>query len=243
MRTGLITDVHGNLPALEVVLDRLRRAGIDRLVCLGDVVGYGAQPDECVSIVREHAVECVLGNHDAAVSGRVRFEYARAEGRMLVDFATSVLSASNKAWLRARPLIAHDGDVAFCHGAPLRPQEFHYVLSLGQATALTAGWDELRRITFIGHSHVERSYRLWPGGATELLTGRLRIVPGFRYVVNVGSVGQPRDRDPRAAAAIYDDRQEAVEFYRVPYDIETAASRIRAAGIPEVFAQRLYAGW
>lgn len=243
MRTGIISDVHGNLPALEAILDRLQRGGVDRILSLGDVVGYGAQPEACVRIVRDVASESCLGNHDAAISSRLGVRYAAAEGQRLVEHARGDLSRKSLRWLAQRPIRVAENDATYCHGAPPSPEEFRYVLSLRQARALLSCFDELPPVTFMGHSHLERSFRLWPGGVTELIAGRIRVDSGRRYVVNVGSVGQPRDRDPRAAAAIFDHRRGTVEFVREPYDVAAAASRIRAAGLPESFARRLFLAW
>lgn len=186
MRTGIISDVHGNLPALEAILRRLQEVGVDRLLSLGDLVGYGAQPDEVVRRVRELVAESVLGNHDAVVTGRMRFQFARDEGRRMVDHVRRALSRESVDWLRARPLVHAEGDALYCHGAPLEPEEFRYILSLAQATRLAASFASLPPVTFIGHSHFERSYRLWEGGAAEILTRELHLDEPFRYLVNVG---------------------------------------------------------
>lgn len=243
MRTGIISDIHGNLPALDAVMARLQDLGVDRLISLGDLVGYGAQPDEVVRRVRDAVTESVLGNHDAVVSGRMRFQFARDEGRRMVDHVRKSLSRESLDWLRARPLVHSEGDAFYCHGAPLEPEEFRYVLSLAQATRVADSFPTLPPVTFIGHSHFERSYRLWDGGAAEVLTSELRLDESYRYLVNVGSVGQPRDRDPRAAAAIYDSERRTVTFVRAAYDISEAARRIREVGLPEMFARRLFSGW
>lgn len=243
MRTGLITDIHGNLPALEAVLARIQAFGVDRILSLGDLVGYGAQPEEVVGRVREIAVESVLGNHDAVAAGRMKFQFARDEGRRMVDFVRRALSRGSLDWLSARPLLHSEPDALYCHAAPLEPDEFRYILSLGQATQVARQASSLPPVTFMGHSHFERSYRMWDGGATEILTRELRLTPEHRYLVNVGSVGQPRDRDPRAAAAVYDSERRTVTFLRVPYDVDEAVRRIRAAGLPEIFARRLFVGW
>ena len=242
-RTGIISDVHGNIQALEAVLRALEKAGVERLICLGDVVGYGADPELCVQRLRREVDESLLGNHDAATCGRSRVRYAREEGRRIVEYSREQLSDESLRWLRARPLRLREGDVEFVHGRPDEPAEFRYVLSLDQASALSESFASLSGLSFVGHSHVEHSYRLWPGGATEILTDRLVVGGPWKYLVNVGSVGQPRDRDPRAAAAVYDRRRGVVEFLRASYDINAAAGRIREAGLPEIFARRLYSGW
>jgi len=243
VRTGIITDVHGNVLALEAILARLHEVGVDRLVSLGDLVGYGAEPDEVVTRVRGLVDESVLGNHDAVVTGRMRFQFARDEGRRMVDHVRRSLSRESIDWLRARPFVHGEGEAVYCHGAPLEPEEFRYVLSLAQATRLAGSYASLPAVTFIGHSHFERSYRLWETGAVEVIARELRLDPRFRYVVNVGSVGQPRDRDPRAAAAVFDSERRTVTFVRAAYDVVEAARRIRRAGLPEMFARRLFSGW
>ena len=242
VRTGIISDVHGNEAALDAVLRALHARAVDRILSLGDIVGYGGDPEACVARVRTVVAESTLGNHDAAAAGVVKFEAVSAEGEVLLRQARESLSQDSLAWLRKRPFVHDEGGVRYCHGDPLIPEAFRYVLTVEQATELTPYWSELPALSFIGHSHVERSFRLWPNGAAEVLSTRLRLDGRHKYVVNVGSVGQPRDRDPRAAAAIYDDEKRTVTFLRVEYDVAHAAARIRRAGLPEFFASRIFRG-
>ncbi len=242
MRIGLISDVHANLEALQAALAVFDREPVDFLACLGDVVGYGAQPNECCELVRRRADVTILGNHDAAVCGRMDYSYYRAAARNALDLHARVLSAENLAWLRSLPYAHRVGDVTFCHGSPVALEEFEYVFLLEQVRELRRRFDELSPVTFIGHSHLCKSFAFDRDTAEEVLNTRFRCEPTRRYVVTVGSVGQPRDYDSRACCAIYDTEARWFEYHRVSYDVEAAARKIVAADLDAAFGKRLFLG-
>lgn len=242
MRTALLTDLHANLESLTALLEECDRRHVDRLVCLGDTVGYGADPNACVDLVRSLADAAVLGNHDAAVAGRMEYDYYYDAARQALDWTAGVLSPENMAWLRALPYAWREGEVAFCHGSPVEPEAYEYVFGLEQARALAPEDGDLPEVTFIGHSHLGRIFAYTKGDVVEVRTDVLDLRKGHRYLISVGSGGQPRDYDPRASLAIYDQEARTVELLRVEYDIVAAARKIVEAGLSPNFARRLFVG-
>ncbi len=230
MRFALISDIHGNLEALTVALEAIDKRGVDSIVCLGDIVGYGADPVECLDIVRAKASTVILGNHDAAAIGSEDLAYFNDKARSAALWTQAVLSAKDKDYLRTLPLLYLDKDLHFVHGTPLYPEDWNYIFTAydtqGQYEAIQG------EVCFVGHSHV-------PGDFKEK---RDDTGTGKR-IINVGSVGQPRDRDPRLCCAIYDTESKEVEFVREEYDIKSAAAKIRKAGLPVFLAERLEWGY
>lgn len=242
MRYGIISDVHGNLEALGVVLRRLAELGVDTWVFLGDAVGYGASPNEVCDLLRERAMRAVLGNHDAAVAGRMEYgEYYEAARRAL-DWCAERVSPENKEWLRQLPYIAEHEGLAFCHGAPFEPEEFDYVFAADQVVEQMHTVPALAPVTFVGHSHLTLSFRIQGSAVKPMIAPRIECDPGTKYIITAGSVGQPRDRDPRACCGIYDSDARVFTYHRFEYDILTARQKIIDAGLPPVFGDRLLVG-
>ncbi|MCB9537965.1 MAG: metallophosphoesterase family protein [Myxococcales bacterium] len=242
MRIGIFSDIHANLEALEAILRLYDRLDLDYLACLGDVVGYGAQPDECCDLVRQHADVTVLGNHDAAVCGRMDYSYYRAAAREALDWHASVLSSDNMAWLEGLPYRATLGDLAFCHGSPLDLEAFEYIFVLDQMRDVVAAHEAQAAVTFIGHSHLCKSFSFDARDAEEVLKTRFSLAADRKYIVTVGSVGQPRDYDTRACCGVFDTDARSFEYHRVPYDIESAARKIFEADLSVAFGKRLFLG-
>lgn len=242
MRIGLISDIHANLQALEACLRALEARQIDRLICLGDVVGYGGQPQECCDLVRTHAELTVLGNHDAAVVGRMDYSYYRLPAREALSRHAQMLSATNLEWLESLPYTHEEGALCFSHGSPLKPENFDYLFVLEQLRELVAAQTQLAQVTFIGHSHLCKVFTFDAYGADEVLHTRFEVHPERKYIITVGSVGQPRDHDARACCGIFDTETQRYEFLRVPYDIEMAAEKIFQAGLSVSFGKRLFLG-
>jgi diadenosine tetraphosphatase ApaH/serine/threonine PP2A family protein phosphatase len=241
MRALVLSDIHGNLHALEAVLGAAQASageGFDQLWNLGDVVGYGARPNEVIEILRALATVNVRGNHDrvcSGVSSSIGFNPVAAAA---AGWTRTELRSDNREWLREMPrgpLMPADqvGERAMCaHGSPLH--EDQYISSMRDA------WTPLQRmeteITFFGHTHVQGGFK----STTESFV--MEVPAGSRHLINPGSVGQPRDHDWRAAFAIYDDLLEQVTFFRTPYDLAAAQAAIRAAKLPERLAARLKTG-
>ncbi|MFT7624864.1 MAG: diadenosine tetraphosphatase ApaH/serine/threonine PP2A family protein phosphatase [Myxococcota bacterium] len=242
MRYGIISDTHGNLEGLTASLEALDRAGVDRIACLGDTVGYGAQPNECCDIIRELAYVTVLGNHDAVVADRLDPGHCHAAARRALFYSREHLSEENLQWLKDLPYNVDDGAITWCHGSPIDVEKFEYVFSLDKAAALTGHFEKLNHVTFVGHSHLTTAYLVTERMSLQVAAPRFRLREGVKYVFNVGSVGQPRDRDNRACCVVYDTDEQIVTYIRVPYDVDTAASKIFDAELPAAFGQRLYHG-
>ena len=242
MRIGIFSDVHANSEALTAVVGALEKERIDRYVCLGDTVGYGGSPNECCDIVRRLTAFCILGNHDAAVAGRMDYSYYYDAARQALDFHAEVLSRDNMEWLKTLPYQRREGDLYYCHGSPLNLEEFEYIFAPEQAARCLPIWEELGEITFIGHSHLCKAFALSRDEVFEVVSPKFTIRPGHRYIISVGSVGQPRDYDNRASYTIYDTEERTFEFKRVAYDIESAANKIYDADLERNFGNRLFLG-
>lgn len=244
MRLGIFSDVHANIEALSAVFEAYKSERIDVYYCLGDVVGYGASPNQCADLVRTRAAVTILGNHDAAVAGRMDYSYYYEAARQALDLHATTLTAENLAWLTSLPykheLTEHG--VHLCHGSPLRLEEFEYIFQPEQARECLSIWDELGDITLIGHSHLCKVFALTKDRVTELPARKFTLEPGVKYIVSVGSVGQPRDYDNRASFTVFDSETRTFEFKRVEYDIESAASKIFASNLERNFGHRLFIG-
>ena len=242
MRIGIFSDVHANIEALNAVVDAFKSERIDKFVCIGDVVGYGASPNECCDVIRKLAAYTILGNHDAAVAGRMDYSYYYDAARQALDLHARQLTPENMAWLRSLPYEVREGDVTFCHGSPINLEEFEYIFSVEQATRCLDIWDELATVTFIGHSHLCKSFALTREEVFEVVATKFVNRPEHRYIISVGSVGQPRDYDNRASYTVYDTEDRVFEFKRVAYDIDGAAQKIFAADLERNFGNRLFLG-
>ena len=244
MRLGIFSDVHANIEALAAVVDAYRDKGVDAYFCLGDVVGYGASPNECADVVRELCEATVLGNHDAAVAGRMDYSYYYEAAREALDLHARLLSDENLRWLRSLPYRHElpDCDVQFCHGSPVRLEEFEYIFTPEQARECLAIWEQLPQLTLIGHSHLCKVFALRPGEVVELPAENFELRAGWKYIISDGSVGQPRDFDNRASYTVFDTKRRRFEFYRVAYDVEAAAAKIEEARLKSHFAERLRLG-
>ncbi|MBZ0118803.1 MAG: metallophosphatase family protein [Sandaracinaceae bacterium] len=244
MRLGIFSDVHANIEALAAVMEAYRHERIDAFYCLGDVVGYGASPNECSDIVRSKAKVTILGNHDAAVAGRMDYSYYYEAARHALDLHARQLTKQNMEWLKSLPY-RHDlpdAGVTLCHGSPVRLEEFEYIFAPEQARECIPILNDLQDITFIGHSHLCKVFALRPGEVDELPARKFTLRTGWKYIVSVGSVGQPRDYDNRASYTIYDSETREFDFKRVEYDIESAAMKIFEGELERNFGHRLFIG-
>jgi diadenosine tetraphosphatase ApaH/serine/threonine PP2A family protein phosphatase len=240
MILAILSDIHANLEALESALRSAEEAGAGEILCLGDIVGYGANPNECVDRVRASCGLVLLGNHDAAAVGMTSIETFNVHAQRSALWTRGVLAPENAAFLKSLPLDRRCADYYAVHASPHEAAEWHYVVNQEAAEeAFLACADE---ICFFGHSHVPIVFR--PGGlrGTRLPAGKVRFPKGGRYLVNVGSVGQPRDGDPRLSFGVYDTGSRTLTIRRETYDVGTAAEKIVRAGLPEALASRLSLG-
>jgi len=244
MRLGILSDIHANIEALSAVLEAFRHESIDVFYCLGDTVGYGGSPNEACDIVREVARVTIVGNHDAAVAGRMDYSYYYEAARHALDVHASMLSPENMAWLKTLPYQhkLDEIDVLLCHGSPVRLEEFEYIFAPEQARECLPIWDKLGHITLIGHSHLCKVFALTRSSVEELPAVDFDLAPDKKYIVSVGSVGQPRDFDNRASYTLYDSDKKRFEFRRVEYDIELAADKVLRIRLEKNFAHRLFIG-
>ncbi len=242
MKVAVISDVHGNRHAFEAVLDDIAVAGADEVWCLGDLVGYGAEPDACVDLAHDHVAVCLAGNHDLAVTGEIPLEEFSRGAQLAARWTQEVLAPAHHDFLGAlRPEGEQDG-IGLFHASPRDPI-WEYVLSALLAELCISV--QTQRICLIGHSHVALSFTRQAG---QVATGESRRqgteldISADEWLLNPGSVGQPRDGDPRAAWLMLDLGQLTAAYHRVDYDILGAAAAIRAAGLPDSLAERLEYG-
>ena len=245
MRVAVLSDVHSNQPALEAVLAATEEAGIERVWCLGDVVGYGAQPDPCAELIRERCEICLAGNHDLATLDALDISSFSETASTAVEWTKENASPATLEFLRGLEPAASLHGIGLFHASPRDPI-WEYVLSSDQADAGMDAQEE--RIGLIGHSHVSLFFTR-PEGArhgevqgAQAGDGALLGLESGTWLLNPGSVGQPRDGDPRAAWLELDTEQWTARFHRVEYDVATAAETIVAAGLPSQLAERLGAG-
>ena len=240
MRVAIVSDIHSNLSALRAVLEHA--ASIDAVWCLGDTVGYGPQPNECIALLREHRGWAVAGNHDMAASGGMGVEEFNDTAAEAARWTAGELSDESVAYLKALPPIVTEGDFTMVHGS-LRHPEWEYLLSTEQAQTQF----ELQSTPYslVGHSHLPFVCKEQPGPPPVLATagdGARTELTAQRLIINPGSVGQPRDSDPRAGYALYDSAAGVVTHHRVPYDIAATQSLMEAAGLPVWLIERLSYG-
>ena len=243
MKYGILGDIHSNLSALNSVLRCMDAARVDRLISVGDVVGYGAAPRQCIAILRERDTIVVKGNHDAACVGELDERTFNPYARAAVAWTRAVLTDEDKQWLRELPLVATLDHCQVSHGTLHRPELFDYILSLSDADP---SLDEMiRPVCFVGHSHIPLTvmrFKAAPDRTAYTHDTEIDLGETAKALINVGSVGQPRDENPLAAYALYDSERRKAEILRVAYDIETEISRISAAGLPQVLGDRLRLG-
>lgn len=242
MKVAVISDIHGNRHALEATLEAIADTDATELWCLGDLVGYGAEPNACVELAREHSAVCLAGNHDLAVTGEIPpEEFSRGAG-IAVQWTREVIAPQNLAFLEGLAPQANDGPVGLYHASPRDPV-WEYVLSALLAQLCMDS--QPHRVCLIGHSHVALSFARQGG---EVASGeprregtQLDIAAG-EWLLNPGSVGQPRDGDPRASWLLLDVDGMTASFLRTDYDVAGAAAAIRAARLPDSLAERLEYG-
>ena len=245
MRAAVLTDIHANRQALEAVLAAIDDAGAEQIWCLGDMVGYGAQPDACTSLIRERCATCLVGNHDLAVLNALDITSFSDTAATAVEWTRDNVSEETLEFLASLDPAASQHGIGLFHASPRDPV-WEYVISVDQAEAGFAAQEE--RVGLIGHSHIAlffvREAGARPGHAQGAQAGEgteLEIAEGS-WLLNPGSVGQPRDGDPRAAWLELDTEEWSVRYHRVPYDVDGAASAILAAGLPRILAERLQVG-
>jgi len=242
MRIAVLSDIHGNRQAFQAVLEEVDAERVDEVWCLGDVVGYGADPDACCELARGSCDLCLVGNHDLAVRGDIPIDEFSRGAAVAAEWTREVIDPDHLEWLRGLEPQLLDREVGLYHASPRDPV-WEYVLSTLLADLCLDV--QHHRVCLIGHSHVALSFRRQEGesatGEVRSADSELRLEDG-QWLVNPGSVGQPRDGDARAAWLVLDTGAWTATYRRTPYDIAGAASAIRAARLPESLAERLEYG-
>ena len=232
MKIAIISDIHSNLEALKGVFTSIEHQQAEKVYCLGDIVGYGSYPNECVEMVREKCAVVLQGNHDAGAFDAVPIEHFNEFGRVAMRWTKKTLKPQNINFLRGLQPATVSGVVSLAHATPHDPSSWRYVLSWPDAERSFKAFNT--KICFIGHTHV------------PMLVGEDRKVDGLRrsvkHLVNVGSVGQPRDGNPRSSYGLFDTDRWVYENIRVEYDVDRAAQAILKERLPDFLAQRLFLG-
>lgn len=241
-RIGIFSDIHGNLHALDAVLQYYDAAGITDLICCGDIVGYGAFPNECVERMRERNILCVAGNHDFAALNKVDITYFNPVAKRALYWTREQLTKSNLEYLEALPLTLISEDALFVHASPRHPEQWNYIITMSDARQNFRHFGQ--RMCFLGHSHTPFIVQFRSDDETLSCVDRqiIKLQDSHRYLFNVGSLGQPRDCDKDACFAILDRDAGSVEIRRVSYDVTAAQQAIRDANLPGELADRLMLG-
>jgi predicted phosphodiesterase len=245
MRYAIISDVHSNLTAFQAVLQDIEaRGGFERIWCLGDIVGYGPDPKECIELLRQNDHICVAGNHDWGAIGKIDVDDFNSEAAAACRWTGQQLDQQEVDYLANLPLVTSEGDFTLAHGSPREPI-WEYLVSTHVARFSFNYFQT--KFCLVGHSHVPMVFELLaPDGdclVHEFPMGTPLTLDSNRLIINPGGVGQPRDSDPRASYAIYDSDQGLIWHHRVAYDISSTQQRMREYGLPYGLAARLSHGW
>ena len=242
MRYAILSDIHSNLEAFSAVLESIASEKPDAIICLGDIVGYGASPKECLDLVRSHCHHIVAGNHDHAVLGLTNKEFFNPNAKKAVEWTAQKLSTEDLDFLKGLPVCLEMNNLVATHATLNKPTEWGYILDEYEADACFSFMKPQNRVTFIGHSHIPLAFENGPLVRFLGFITHLEMNPSYQYVVNVGSVGQPRDGINLASYALYDSKNLTVDLIRTSYDIKTAQKKILDAGLPSFLAERIQYG-
>jgi len=240
MRYAIFGDIHGNLQAFEAVMNHAKEQNCDQYACLGDVVGYGGNPAECLEKVREMGCPIVKGNHDVDSAQLGAAGNTNPVARQAQEWTHNILNEEQREWLLKLRFVRQIDNFTIVHSSLDQPGQWHYITNKFDATACMAY--QFTRLCFVGHSHVPQMYIKSGNDISAHVEYTLSMQDDKKYLINIGSVGQPRDGDWRASYAIYDSSLNLINIYRVEYDIEAAQKSILDAGLPETLALRLAEG-
>jgi len=238
---AIFSDVHGNLQAYEAFLEAGKKEGVDKYFCVGDIVGYGANPHECIEITRQLKCPVVCGNHDQAAAGTFGTDYFNEDAKKAVIWTKGALGDIDKDYLKSLKLMYQDDECTLVHGGLDHPEDFGYIRDAAEA----AGSIDLQKtlLCFVGHSHRAAIFYKDAEGCVQFAEEpKVRLTPGRRYLVNVGSIGQPRDGDWRSSYCVYDTEDNILRIERIDYDVKKAQDEILKAGLPSSLAVRLAEG-
>jgi diadenosine tetraphosphatase ApaH/serine/threonine PP2A family protein phosphatase len=239
VRYAILSDIHSNIEALQAVLEDIDGQRVDDLLCLGDLVGYGANPNECVERIKGLVSHIVSGNHDCAAVGKTDISYFNQHARRAVTWTAKNLHPEWATYISRLPYVQRVDQFLLVHATPSEPAAWNYLLSTSVARSEFQAFSE--SICFIGHSHQPLFFST-NAEVQSRKNDQLLCLPEERYIVNVGSIGQPRDGDARSCYAIFDSQERTVQLRRVSYDIRSAQQKILQAGLPAILAARLSRG-
>jgi len=241
MKYAIISDIHGNLEALKSILEEIDRQKVDSILCLGDIVGYGPNPNECAEIIKERADVVLAGNHDYAPLGKIDISYFNPWARQAIEWTRENLAPETIEFLLELPLKSEQDGFTIVHATPYKPHEWNYIITIGDAIKNFPEFSS--QVCFIGHSHVPMIVTLTERNDCVVEKDNpLMIKDNLRYIINVGSVGQPRDLNPLSAIGLYDTDTKTYELVRVEYDIAVTQKKILASNLPSFLAERLELG-
>jgi diadenosine tetraphosphatase ApaH/serine/threonine PP2A family protein phosphatase len=241
MSMVILSDIHSNLESFQAVLKDLSHEQVDQVLFLGDIVGYAADPDQCIEILRGLTPHIVAGNHDWAAVGLTEIGYFNPMAQAAVEWTAGIITADHASFLKDLPLTGCLPGILLVHATPYQPEAWDYIFSPDDAAQCFRHCDQ--KICFTGHSHYPISFaKDQEGNISVIRDSTFTLLDSCRYLINVGSVGQPRDGDPRAAYGIYKPEDATFSLKRVPYDIKRTREKIIAAGLPSFLASRLTEG-
>ncbi|HDZ76464.1 MAG TPA: metallophosphoesterase [Candidatus Omnitrophica bacterium] len=240
MRYGIFADIHGNLEAFSAVLGALANEKIDEYLCIGDIIGYGANPCECLERLKTLSFQSVSGNHEYAALGLLSLDYLNDYARTAVLWTKNILKDKDMDFLKSPNLVFKNDDLVMVHGSLDNPDYFSYLFSPYESKETFKLLD--KTVCFIAHTHNPKIFVKRDVIISLVYGNTVKISPEYKYVVNIGSVGQPRDGDNKASYCVYDTKDMSVEIKRVPYDIKSAQKKILDAGLPKFLADRLGTG-
>jgi predicted phosphodiesterase len=232
MRIAIISDIHSNLEALTKTMEIIDQQSVDEIICLGDIIGYGANPNECIGLVRQRCKIVIKGNHEEAVLDISLAEHFTENARTAIVWTRNQITEENFTYLRSLPLVHRASSAMFVHASPCEPSEWNYIFEEDAASHAFQCFSE--SLCFIGHTHIPAIFSM--NGHASVIT------KNERYLVNVGSVGQPRDWNAQASFGIFDTDRWTYKNIRAPYDVETAMKKIVHTALPAKLGQRLLMG-
>ncbi len=244
-RFAVISDIHANLEAFEAVLNHIASQSVDRIICLGDIVGYNADPSACIALCQDYHILCLSGNHDVAARDQIPLDNFSETAALAIHWTRQHISEEDRLFLRQLPSFHRmDDQYLLMHGSLLQPDR--YLFFPGEAyqdfEAMQTIYPDIH-LGFFGHTHQSRVFTYSSGNVTSGVPRHFTLRAERLYLINPGSVGQPRDSNPMASYLIYDVERDQVDFHHVPYDVKKATEKILKAGLPRTLAERLYRGW
>ena len=232
MRYAIISDIHSNLEALTKALEVIEQHSVDEIICLGDIVGYGANPNECIELIQQRCRYVIKGNHDEAILTPILTQRFTEDARAAIQWTLQYITENNIAYLRSLAFSTTVNDLLFVHASPCNPEHWSYILEEETAKHMFECFSE--SLCFIGHTHAPAIFS--PDGQAD------SIVHGKRFLINVGSIGQPRDQIPDLSFGIFDEMRWTYENIRCPHDLDSAIKKILASGLPSRLGHRLALG-